>query len=79
MARGMAQQLVDVLQKNFYDAQMKGVDLKKALADADERIKATDRMGEMYGAIDEMIGKLDDSHTSFIPPEQAWQPSSVFK
>lgn len=79
MARSMARQLSEVLQKNFYDAQMKSVDLKKVLADAEEKINGTDRMGEMYGAIDEMISKLDDSHTHFVPPEQTRQPKFGFQ
>jgi C-terminal peptidase prc len=78
-ARAMAHQLVDVLQKNFYDPQMKGVDLKKALTDAEAKINATDRVGEMFGAIDEMVGKLDGSHTRFVPPEQTRQPKFGFQ
>ncbi|HYM77673.1 MAG TPA: S41 family peptidase [Candidatus Dormibacteraeota bacterium] len=75
IARGVA----EVLQKHFYDPQMKGVDWKKALADAESKINATDRVGEMYGAIDEMVLQLDDSHTRFIPPEQTRQPKFGFQ
>lgn len=68
LAKMIARGVSAVLEKNFYDSKMKGVDWKKALDDAESKIGTSNSVGEMYAAIDEMVLKLDDSHTSFIPP-----------
>ena len=78
-ARGVAEGVAKVLEKKFYDPQMKGVDWKKALDDAEAKISAANDVGAMYGAIDEMVLKLDDSHTRFFPPWQTKRPKFEFE
>jgi carboxyl-terminal processing protease len=79
LANMIAKGVSGVLEKNFYDPKMKGIDWKKALDDAEAKIGASDSVGEMYAAIDEMVLKLDDSHTNFIPPWQTQQPRFGFQ
>jgi len=69
LAKMIAKGVSAVLEKNFYDPKMKGVDWNKALDDAQAKSGTSNSVGEMYAAIDEMVLKLDDSLTSFIP----WQ------
>jgi C-terminal processing protease CtpA/Prc len=79
LARGIAEGINKVLEKKFYDPQLKGVDWKKALDDAEAKISAANNVGEMYGAVDEMVVKLDDSHTRFLPPWQTQRPKFDFQ
>jgi C-terminal peptidase prc len=79
LARGVADGVAKVLEKKFYDPQMKGVDWKKALDDAEAKISAANDVGAMYGAVDEMVLKLDDSHTRFLPPWQTKRPKFEFE
>jgi C-terminal peptidase prc len=79
VARGIAEGVAKVLEKKFYDPQMKGVDWKTSLTDAEAKISAANDVGEMYGAVDEMVQKLDDSHTRFLPPWQTKRPKFDFE
>lgn len=74
LARMIAQGVAELLKKNFYDAQMKGVDWKKTVETAETKIAASNNIGEMYAAIDEIVLALDDSHTNFLPPWQTQEP-----
>lgn len=79
LMRMIAQGVAGVVQKNFYDPSLKGVDWKKALDDAQAKIAASNNVGEMYAAIDEMVRKMDDSHTNFLPPWQTQEPRFGFQ
>jgi carboxyl-terminal processing protease len=57
--------------KNFYDAQLKGIDWKAATDEAKRKIDAARSVNEMELAIYQLLEKLDDSHTGFVPPDSA--------
>jgi C-terminal processing protease CtpA/Prc len=70
--RGRMENIMDVvakdIQKNFYDANLKGVDWKTITERARQRIRGADHLGEMLAAIASVPYQLNDSHTYFIPP-----------
>ncbi len=57
--------------KNYYDAKLKGVDWKAATGEATQKIEAARSVNEMELAIYQLLEKLDDSHTVFIPPDSS--------
>ena len=57
--------------KNFFDAQLKGIDWKAAAEEAKRKIDAARSVNEMELAIYQLLEKLDDSHTVFVPPDSA--------
>jgi C-terminal processing protease CtpA/Prc len=59
------------ISKNFYDPKLKGLDWKAAVDEAKQKIDAAKSINEMEVAIFQFVEKLDDSHTTFIPPDSA--------
>lgn len=70
--RGRMEDVMDVItkdiQKNFYDPNLKGADWKAITEKARQRIRQSDRLGDMIAAISSVPYQLYDSHTYFIPP-----------
>ncbi|HUA16896.1 MAG TPA: S41 family peptidase [Verrucomicrobiae bacterium] len=79
LMRGIAKGVHDIIQKNFYDPSLKGIDWNKELEETQKKIDATDKVGEMYAAIYWMVRKIDDSHTNFRPPEHTLEPRFEFR
>lgn len=74
LMRMIAQGVADIIDKNFYDPKLKGVDWKAEQEETKKKIAASEKVGEMYAAIDAMVRKIDDSHTRFLPPWQTQEP-----
>jgi len=70
--RGRMEDIMDVvakdIQKNFYDANLKGVDWKGITEKARDRIRHSEHLGDMLASIASVPYQLYDSHTYFIPP-----------
>ena len=79
LMRAIAQGVHDVIKKNFYDPNLKGIDWDQELRDAQTKIDGSNSPGEMLGAIYWMARKLDDSHTRFLPPPQTLEPRFGFQ
>lgn len=79
LMRAIAQGVHDIIQKNYYDPALKGIDWNKELQDAQAKIDASNNVGEMYAAIYWMVRKVDDSHTMFLPPWQTLEPRFGFQ
>jgi carboxyl-terminal processing protease len=77
--RAIAQGVHDIIQKNFYDPSLKGIDWNKELQETQKKIDASNTPGEMLAAIYRMVRKMDDSHTNFLPPWQTLQPRFGFQ
>jgi carboxyl-terminal processing protease len=79
LMRAMAQGVHDIIKKNFYDASLKGIDWDNELREAQKKIDSSNNPGEMLAAIYWMVRKVDDSHTSFLPPWQTLVPRFGFQ
>jgi C-terminal processing protease CtpA/Prc len=81
--RGRAKSVLKViaknLEKNFYDPQMKGLDWKTLVAEAEDKIEKAQTVNQLYLAIFVLVDKLDDSHTIFSPPRRLARPIFGFK
>jgi C-terminal processing protease CtpA/Prc len=70
--RQQGQIILDVLksdvQKNYYDPTYHGVDVEARFAEAGEKIKQANSLGEINSIIGAAMLSLKDSHTYFIPP-----------
>ena len=78
LMRRIAEGVANVIQKNFYDPSLKGIDWKKTLADTKEKINQCNSVGEMNAAIHRMVQKVDDSRTNFVPPSLTMEPRFGF-
>ena len=66
----MAKDSAEAVRKNYFDPSYGGVDFNAAYAAAQQAIARAGSVHEGYDAIADMLLKLNDSHTFFIPPEQ---------
>jgi C-terminal processing protease CtpA/Prc len=58
------------LTKNYYDPAFRGMDVDKTFTEASDRIKAARNVGEASAILADTLLRLDDSHTTFYPPER---------
>lgn len=70
-ARGMLQHVDIDIRRHYYDPQFKGLNWDQMVAQAKARIDAAKSPGEMFSAIFALVGKLQDSHTIFVPPRRS--------
>ncbi|HEX5874819.1 MAG TPA: S41 family peptidase [Pyrinomonadaceae bacterium] len=61
----------DDIRKNYYDPELRGIDLDARAKAAEERIKQAKSNAEVFGIIAQMLLDFNDSHTLFLPPERA--------
>ena len=61
----------DDIRKNYYDPELRGIDLDARSKAAEERIKQAKSNAEVFGIIAQMLLDFNDSHTLFLPPERA--------
>ncbi|HEX8737328.1 MAG TPA: S41 family peptidase [Pyrinomonadaceae bacterium] len=59
------------LKKNYYDTNLRGMDLEARFKAASEKIDQATSNGHIMGIIAQVLFELDDSHTRFIPPPRA--------
>src|SRR4051812_9181506 len=62
------------VEKNFYDAGLKGLDWKALTEEARQKIDKATSMNQMIAAIYVLVDKLKDSHTQFSPPGRVNRP-----
>ncbi len=58
------------VEKNFYDANLRGLEWKTLKEQARQRIETANSVNDMLTAIFTLLNKLHDSHTLFLPPER---------
>jgi len=79
----MLRQLREQLEKYYYDSTYHGVDLDRSSAKADSSIDAAGSLAQMTGALAQFLFDLNDSHTTFIPPnlnvsvKYGWTPQII--
>jgi len=59
------------LKTQYYDPNFHGVDIDKSFDQADQKLQQAQINGQALGTIAQVLLDLNDSHTSFIPPNQA--------
>jgi len=66
----MLRTLRDDVAKHYYDPTYHGVDLRARFGEAEQRLKATPSFNDGIATLAEFLTQLDDSHTTFIPPNR---------
>lgn len=69
--RSMLRVIKNDLLKNYYDPNIRGMDVEARFKQAEEKIKDAISNGHIFGIIAQALIDLDDSHTYFIPPVRA--------
>jgi carboxyl-terminal processing protease len=69
--KGMLEEVSRQIEKNYYDANMKGLDWKGLTEQAKQKIDKANSVSDMLTAIFSLVDKLQDSHTVFVPPQRA--------
>jgi len=67
----MLRQIREDLQKHYYDPTMHGLDLDAQFAEAETQIKSATDISQVMVRLVEPLWRLDDSHTTFFPPNRA--------
>jgi C-terminal processing protease CtpA/Prc len=58
------------LKDNYYDRTFHGINIEALFDDAEQRIKAAESVSDTVGIIAEVLLRLNDSHTTFVPPDR---------
>ena len=69
-SQSMLKAIKEDLTKNYYDPKFRGMDVEKTFAEASERLKTAQNVGEASAILADTLLRLDDSHTKFYPPER---------
>jgi C-terminal processing protease CtpA/Prc len=70
-ARAMLDAVKDDLKKNYYDPDLRGMNLDVRISEAGERIKQAQTRDQLIISIAQILLDLNDSHTFFLPPFRA--------
>jgi carboxyl-terminal processing protease len=71
------------VEQYYYDSAFHGLNLKTALAGAEQRLKAAATLADAFAIVSDFLLQFDDSHTVFIPPnvgtrvDYGWQMAMV--
>lgn len=67
------EQVQQILEQKYYDRTVRGMDLKKRFKEAEEQIKKQDMNWQIYRTIAQVLIELNDSHTTFLPPDRLYR------
>jgi C-terminal processing protease CtpA/Prc len=59
------------IEKYYYDASYRGIDIQARFKEAEEKIKKASTNGQIYGIIAQVLLDFDDSHLTLLPPRRA--------
>lgn len=82
-ARTMLSVIKDDLKNNYYDQNLRGMNLETRFKEAEERIKEATSRDQLIAIVAQVLLELNDSHTFFLPPSRAarveygWQMQMV--
>ncbi len=62
-----------VLSQKYYDESFRGIDIKQKFKIAKETIKKQDKNWQIYRTIAQVLIDLQDSHTTFLPPDRKYR------
>lgn len=70
--RERAQQMLSMvkndIKKNYYDPQLRGIDIDARFKAAEEKMKQAQSIAQIFGIIAQAVMDFNDSHTRFNPP-----------
>jgi len=66
----MLKDMLDAVRKEYFDPTFGGVDLNAAYSEAQASMAKANSVHEGYETVANMLRRLNDSHTHFIPPQQ---------
>src|SRR5437870_5365107 len=66
----MLREIEQDVEKHYYDPSFHGIDLKARAREAEQRLKTTASFNEAIATLAELFTHLDDSHTTFMPPNR---------
>ena len=67
------------VEKHYYDPKLKGLDWKALTAQGHQQIDKAQSVSDMITAIFNVVYKLKDSHTAFLPPGRVQRPIFGFE
>jgi len=70
IALTMLREIERDLEKNYYDPSFHGIDLKSRAREAELRLKTTASFNDAIATLVDLVTQLDDSHTTFVPPNR---------
>ena len=70
-ARAMLDAIKEDLKKNYYDANLRGMNLDARLKEAEEKLKRSTTRDQLMIHVAQVLLELNDSHTFFLPPFRA--------
>jgi carboxyl-terminal processing protease len=79
----MLRQVHEDVRKHYYDPAFHGVDLDAQFSAAERRLKTVPSVDDALAILSELVLRLDDSHTTFLPPNRrfrvdyGWQMAMV--
>lgn len=59
------------IQDHYADPNFNGLDWEAIRAEYEPKVRAAQTPQEFYGLMVEMVGRLNDGHSTFLPPQQA--------
>ena len=68
--REMLSAIKSDIKNNYYDPNVRGMDLETRFRQAEEEVKQAKSLGQITAAIAQALLDLNDSHTFFLPPSQ---------
>ena len=66
----MLKQVKADLKEYYYDRAFRGMDVEQTFQQAEERLRSASSIGQAVGTIADVLMRLDDSHTIFLPPDR---------
>ena len=75
----MLQNVKRALKESYYDPNFHGMNVDIRFRQAEEQIEKASSTGQILAIIAQALAELDDSHTTFSPPELVVEPDFGFK
>lgn len=72
-AKDMLNAVKGEIKKNYYDPTFHGIDLDARFKTAEDAIDKATSLGQSFGIIAQAVLELNDSHTTFYPPQRTAQ------
>src|SRR5690606_35084792 len=69
-AFGMLKNVKKKIKSEYYDPEFRGIDIDARFDAAEERMKTAGTLGDAFGIIAQAVLDLNDSHTTFYPPDR---------
>jgi carboxyl-terminal processing protease len=69
-ARIMLKEVSKTIEREFFDGDLNGLDWERLKKEAEAGLEQAQSVGQMLTALHSLVKKLNDSHTTFVPPQR---------